>query len=892
MYRKKIIQKLMGTALCLCLLGSEIVPVSAQPLSVKTKEATEETGESVVQLTPEVPVETVQRNAGSRYPVGGVKKPECIEVSEVPEGVEVFSEESDSDEFLMMEVQEEINAGFSSNYGYSTLSASEKTVYNFLKTRLFAFDASSKNAACVEQTANGSYYAAELVNVSSYQMTLAQMERIYFALEADYPMLFWIDDTVGYFKPDNSAFITSWYIMVEPDYAKSSVRKSTAQSIQQGILPFLEKIDNAKVQGADAMELELLIHDMIIDEVDYAYDSRNKPETASFAHSIVGVLDGKSSTDVVCEGYAKTFQLLASYAGLESIYAVGMSGSGFNAGGHAWNLVKIDGSWYNIDLTWDDANDTVADGYYYDFFNLATNVFNGNKEHDYRSDIFPGMYTVPNATATKAEYYNYFGLRITAADIATEEQFIKVMKNAISSNEKRRDNLVRFQCDSEETMIILEDYILNSSTNNKLYEQINSNGINYTKKAIREDFDYDQMFVSFSKVYVDNMCEGYVFGNPKTDAAVYDWTNRAVTNVTSDYDFSWSGNNQLTIKKGMETLGTYQYTIVTPVIGNIGAVSYTGSGICPKVSVTVNGGALQNQKDYIVEYSNNVNPGTAKVVIKGIGNYAGTMEKTFTIQKGNLANLTATLAAGQYEYDGTAKTPEVIISNAGNILAVGKDYTVTYKNNTNPGQATVTITGIGNYQGSKTLNFTIVPGKPSSLKLSKGTGKTLSFSWKKQTGASGYEVSLYKGSSKVKTANTTKTTYQFSKLKTNTQYTFQVRAYKTINGSKKYGSVSSKLVVKTAANAPTGLKITAGSKSASLTWKKTSGVTGYEIYMSSKQKSGFKKVATVKSASKVKYTKKKLTSKKTYYFKIRSYTTKNGQKSYSSYTSVKKVKIK
>lgn len=892
MYRKKIIQKIVGTALCLCLLGSEIVPASAQEVNVNVKEAVEVSEKTQSnQLTPEVPVQVVRSQAGTRYPVGGVTKTDHLELPENAEGVETFSVEENGDELLMLESQEGVNAGFSSNYGYSTLSTAEKTVYNLLKNRLFAFDASTKSAVCVETTANGSYYAEELVDVSSYQMTLSQMERIYFALEADYPMLFWLDDTVGYYL--DGFLVSSWYIMVEPDYAQYSVRNSASQSIQKGILPFLEEIDNAKAKGADAMELELLIHDMIIDEVDYAYNSANNPETAAFAHSVVGVLDGNSSTDVVCEGYAKTFQLLATYAGLESIYAVGMSGTGLNMGGHAWNLVKINGSWYNIDLTWDDTNSNTAyDGYSYDFFNLVTSIFNANKDHDYRSDIFPGMYTVPNATATKEEYYNYFGLRVTAASIATESGFISLMKNAISSNEKRRDNMLRFQCDSADTMETLEAYLQDGSTCNKLYAQLNSNGVKYTKTAIKEYVNYNQLLVSISKVYVDNMCEGYVFGNPKTDAAVYNWTNRVVTNVTSDYNFTWNGNSQVTITKGTETLGTYNYTAVTPTIGNIAAVEYTGNGICPTVSVVVNGTILQNQKDYIVEYSNNVNPGTAKAVIKGIGKYAGTLAKTFTIQRRNLANLTATLSAAQYTYDGTAKTPEVIINNSGDTLIAGKDYTVTYKNNISPGQACAVITGIGNYQNSKTLTFTIVPGKPTSLKLSSGTGKTLSFSWKKQTGASGYEVSLYKGTSKVKVTTTTKTTYKFTKLKTNTQYTFQVRAYKTINGSKKYGSASSKLVVKTAAKAPTGLQVTAGSKSATLKWKKTSGVTGYEIYMSTKKKSGFKKVATVKSASKVKYTKKKLTSKKTYYFKIRSYTTKNSQKSYSNYTSVKKVKIK
>lgn len=876
--------------MCVCLLGSSTVFVSAEQGSSYLETAAEESEMSADTLTPEVPVQTVQSDRTARYPVGGVKEADSLKLPEKAEGVEEFFGEIDKEEALMLEGREGVNAGFSSSYGYSTLNAQEKKVYNLMKSRAFAFDASAKSAVCVEQTYSRSYYAAELIDVSSYQMTLAQMERIYFALEADYPMLFWLDDTAGYYL--KGFYVTSWYLMVEPDYAQANIRRATSRSIETGMLPFLQKIDNAKAKGADAMELELLIHDMILEEVDYAYDIRNNPETATFAHSIVGVFDDRSSTDVVCEGYAKSFQLLAAYAGLESIYAVGWSGTGFNAGGHAWNLVKINGSWYNIDLTWNDTNDsTDYDGYSYDYFNLSTSVFNENKAHDYRSDIFAGMYTVPNATAVKEEYYNYFGLRVTQEKIATENGFISLMKNAISSNEKRRDNMLRFQCDSEATLETLEEHLQSGATCNKLYAQLNGNGIKYTKTAIMEYLNYNQLAVSISKVYVDNLCQGKVFGNPKTAAAVYDWTNRSITNVTSNYQFNWTGSNQVTIKKGTETLGTYKYAVVTPVIANIGAATYTGMGICPKINVTVDGIILQNQKDYIVEYSNNVNVGTGKAIIKGIGNYAGTVEKAFTIQKSDLANLSATLSVSQYAYDGKSKTPEVIIQNNGNILVQGKDYNVTYKNNKNPGQASVVVTGMGNYKNSKTLTFIIVPGKLTSLKLSKGSGKVLAFTWKKQTGVSGYEVSLYKGKSKVKTAVTTKNKYQFSKLKQNTQYTFRIRAYKTINGSKRYGSLS-KLTVKTASKQPSGLQIAAGNKSAVLKWKKSSGVTGYEIYMSAKAKSGFKKVATVKGASKVKYTKKKLTSNKTYYFKVRSYTTKNKQTSYSSYTTVKKVKIK
>ena len=81
-------------------------------------------------------------------------------------------------------------------------------------------------------------------------------------------------------------------------------------------------------------------------------------------------------------------------------------------------------------------------------------------------------------------------------------------------------------------------------------------------------------------------------------------------------------------------------------------------------------------------------------------------------------------------------------------------------------------------------------------------------------------------------------------------------------------------------------------RTATLTWKKNSKATGYEIYMSTKKSSGYKKIATVKSWKKITYTKKKLTKKKTYYFKLRAYKKAGGKVYRSSFSKVKKVKVK
>ena len=72
------------------------------------------------------------------------------------------------------------------------------------------------------------------------------------------------------------------------------------------------------------------------------------------SHSITGVFDAQYHT-AVCEGYAKSFQLLMNAAGVSNFYIVGLG----NGGGHAWNMAQMDdGYYYYFDATWDDTAQT------------------------------------------------------------------------------------------------------------------------------------------------------------------------------------------------------------------------------------------------------------------------------------------------------------------------------------------------------------------------------------------------------------------------------------------------------------------------------------------------------------------------------------------------------
>ena len=140
---------------------------------------------------------------------------------------------------------------------------------------------------------------------------------------------------------------------------------------------------------------------------------------------------------------------------------------------------------------------------------------------------------------------------------------------------------------------------------------------------------------------------------------------------------------------------------------------YTGEAIKPAVTVKAKLGrktvTLEEGKDYKVYYKNNVKAGTATVTVKGKGNFTGTLQKTFTIKPAKI--LKVTVDQTTCAYTGEEIRPSVTVKAKVNgevvVLQPDKDYTVTYADNIDPGTATVTVKGTGNYTGTFTKQFTI-----------------------------------------------------------------------------------------------------------------------------------------------------------------------------------------
>ena len=167
----------------------------------------------------------------------------------------------------------------------------------------------------------------------------------------------------------------------------------------------------------------------------------------------------------------------------------------------------------------------------------------------------------------------------------------------------------------------------------------------------------------------------------------------------------------------------------------------------------------------------------------------------------SISKASVTLSTSTYAYDGKAKKPDVTVKLNGKTLKNGTDYSVTYSNNTKVGTAKVTIKGKGNYSGTITKAFKINPAKQEIQKL---TAKSKAFfvDWAQKGSATGYEIqyatnSKFTSAKKVTITNNKTDKATVSKLSGKKKYYVRVRSYTTVKGTKYYGAWSSTKTVTT-----------------------------------------------------------------------------------------------
>lgn len=241
-------------------------------------------------------------------------------------------------------------------------------------------------------------------------------------------------------------------------------------------------------------------------------------------------------------------------------------------------------------------------------------------------------------------------------------------------------------------------------------------------------------------------------------------------------------------------------------VDDITAKTYTGKQIKPALEID-NWDGLKEGRDYTVSYGANINAGTGTVTITGIGDCWGTIKKTFKINPKKITP-TVTLSKTAFTYNGKAQKPKVTAKNGKTKLATSQ-YTVTWsKGLKNVGTYTVTVKMKGNFSGSKSATYKILP-KGTSIKTVKGAKKSFTATWGKQTAKmasariTGYQIQYslkknFKSGNKLVTVKGYKAgSKKIAKLGAKKTYYVRIRTYTKVGKKTLYSTWSKAKAVKT-----------------------------------------------------------------------------------------------
>lgn len=180
-------------------------------------------------------------------------------------------------------------------------------------------------------------------------LTISSVKNVMIAVFSDHPELFYINTNYTY------CFTSSGKVLsVEFEY------NTTASSLQTSRTKFLkaaaEIINEASALKTD-LEKEKYVYEQLQKNCTYVNNSEMN-------QSAFSALVNKES---VCAGYARAFQYILIQLNIPCYFCSGYVGTG----NHAWNIVYIDGNYYNVDLSWDDALGDASQSYSYTYFNIS-----------------------------------------------------------------------------------------------------------------------------------------------------------------------------------------------------------------------------------------------------------------------------------------------------------------------------------------------------------------------------------------------------------------------------------------------------------------------------------------------------------------------------------------
>lgn len=249
------------------------------------------------------------------------------------------------------------------------------------------------------------------VSISGFKGSSLEMVK---DIDLNNPELFWLSQRSGVVKSLLSSSVALKYAY------DSRTTKRYRVEIEKVSTDIINKCINDHQSDYDKV---LALHDYLKRTIQYdevSYRAR-LAKTADDAHTIIGPLLKKKG---VCEGFAKSLKYLCDKIGVECHCVNGTGSSSIERGGHAWNIVRINGYYHHVDVTWD--NQFVDDSRVpmYAYLNLSDEAI--SKDHSWNRNYYPKCPDDP---------YNYF--KMNRSLISSKTQLERFFIDNISLEESQ-----------------------------------------------------------------------------------------------------------------------------------------------------------------------------------------------------------------------------------------------------------------------------------------------------------------------------------------------------------------------------------------------------------------------------------------------------------------------
>ena len=360
-----------------------------EPLDVETEEA----GEQGISIE-----EVLKNRTGGLAPAQGT----ALSEAEAGQFKEINPEqEQDIPAYGSAVYQTEWDK-YSSNYIYNNLNSTEQTFWDALDYVCALYLTGEDDAVSTSGMVLPDY------TISYSSLSLERATDIFLMFNYSNPQYYFINGGYAYIE-SRGILVPTFYT----EFQSGSKRSQATQAMKNTITSWESTIASA---GSTEQKAKAA-HDLIAKKVQYDDNYLTNPENP-FHQSAYSVFCDDHS---VCAGYTKAFEMLMNGAGIDTIALLSTD--------HAWNMIKINDSWYHTDCTWDDMDGYSGYEMIYNFFNRSESVIRSDGTHEIQS-MFDGK--LPASTLESGAGNTSIGKCATPSKkTATPKVTYKTVKNGV-----------------------------------------------------------------------------------------------------------------------------------------------------------------------------------------------------------------------------------------------------------------------------------------------------------------------------------------------------------------------------------------------------------------------------------------------------------------------------